>query len=337
MSVITIIMPAYNVGRIIGRTIDSILAQSFVEWELIIVNDGSTDNTEEILVSYAERYPNIRYITIENSGSARKPRLLAAEEAATEWVCNIDADDYIEPQYLEKLLDIANKTGADTVCPIMKYVSKGKVFASVPSDNRLINKVITGKDAAILSFSKGTGSSIATGGMLSKKVLYDALIKDKNKSLIYQDEIDDLKVLIQSKKVAISEARYYYEKNENSITHTVNFRTFDKLITEVEYKQTIYDNFDSPEILRLIDIRFLDTLIHRRWKYLKVRRCFTEEERQKVDQMFRYAYSHLNRTGGYKWMKKTLLCRGYRPFKFFTAAIFLFIRLNEKLNWQQHL
>ena len=85
---ITVIMPAYNAERLLPATLDSILLQTYKNWHLIVVNDGSTDKTADILDEYSSKYKNIEYITIKNTGSARIPRLKAASLSNSEWICN---------------------------------------------------------------------------------------------------------------------------------------------------------------------------------------------------------------------------------------------------------
>ena len=83
---ITIIMPAYNVERLLPATLNSILLQTYKNWHLIVVNDGSTDKTMDILDEYSSKYKNIKYITIKNTGSARIPRLKAASLSNSDWI-----------------------------------------------------------------------------------------------------------------------------------------------------------------------------------------------------------------------------------------------------------
>ena len=156
------------------------------------MNDGSTDKTADILDEYSSKYKNIEYITIKNTGSARIPRLKAASLSNSEWICNIDSDDIIESTYLEKLVIQAKKTNSDIVSPTMHYTTfEGEVFNQVPDKGFDFNQVLTGKDAAFLTFKQGSGSMIACNGMLCRKELYDELLKDvTSSSYVYQDEVD---------------------------------------------------------------------------------------------------------------------------------------------------
>ena len=96
---VSVVMPAYNAERFIRPAVDSILAQTFEDFELIILNDGSTDSTQSIVVSYTD--PRIRLINKENSGVASTLNL-GLKEARGEYIWRHDADDISLPQKLEK-------------------------------------------------------------------------------------------------------------------------------------------------------------------------------------------------------------------------------------------
>lgn len=99
---VSFIIPAFNVEKYISACIDSILAQNLSTWELIIVDDGSTDATAEICNAYAERDERIKVICQQNAGSA-VARNSGLDIATGEWIAFIDGDDWIEKNYLETL------------------------------------------------------------------------------------------------------------------------------------------------------------------------------------------------------------------------------------------
>jgi glycosyltransferase involved in cell wall biosynthesis len=96
----TIITPTYNRAHFLASTIQSVLGQQFQDWEYIIVDDGSTDDTKEVLKSYPD--PRIRYVYQENQErSAARNR--GIKEAKGKYICFLDSDDTFEPQHLSKL------------------------------------------------------------------------------------------------------------------------------------------------------------------------------------------------------------------------------------------
>ena len=106
---VSIIMPAYNTGKYIKDSIDSVLAQTYENWELIIVDDCSTDDTEQILGSYTD--PRIRFLQNEKNSGAAVSRNYGLREAKGRWIAFLDSDDTWHPEKLEKQVRFMEETG----------------------------------------------------------------------------------------------------------------------------------------------------------------------------------------------------------------------------------
>jgi len=104
MPIISVIIPVYNKEATIKRVINSVLNQSFTDFELIIVNDGSIDNSEENILEYQEKDSRIIYIKQENKGVAFA-RNVGIEYAKSKYISFLDADDEIDNLFLQKMLD----------------------------------------------------------------------------------------------------------------------------------------------------------------------------------------------------------------------------------------
>ncbi|MCM1258220.1 MAG: glycosyltransferase [Roseburia sp.] len=128
MKKISVIMPAYNVEPYIGRCLKSLEAQGLKDFEVIIVNDGSTDGTEKIILNYmSDSSLDIKYIYQKNAGQgyARNEGLGQAEG---EYIAFIDSDDYVDSDYLQELLACAEKNEADMVsCGYRVIDEQGRV------------------------------------------------------------------------------------------------------------------------------------------------------------------------------------------------------------------
>lgn len=110
---ISVIVPAYNIRDYIGKALDSILAQTYSDIEIIVVDDGSSDGTAEVIDDYAARYPSkICSLHITNSG-VTTARLTGIGQASGEWIGFVDGDDEIEPDMYDRLLKNAKKWDAD--------------------------------------------------------------------------------------------------------------------------------------------------------------------------------------------------------------------------------
>lgn len=98
---VSVIIPCYNQAIYLSETLDSVLQQSYQNWEAIIVNDGSPDNTESIALEYVGRDPRIKYINKANGGPA-SARNKGIELANGEFILPLDGDDIIKPEYMEE-------------------------------------------------------------------------------------------------------------------------------------------------------------------------------------------------------------------------------------------
>jgi len=111
---ISVIIPVYNSENRLPFCLDSIIGQTFADFEIIAVNDGSTDNSLKILEKYASRDSRIKIITQKNSGPAAA-RNRGLNEARGKWIIMIDSDDYLEPETFEQALSAAEKNGASLI------------------------------------------------------------------------------------------------------------------------------------------------------------------------------------------------------------------------------
>ncbi|MBR2324492.1 MAG: glycosyltransferase family 2 protein [Clostridia bacterium] len=107
---VSIIMPSYNTGRFIKETIESVLAQSYSDWELILVDDCSKDNTDEVVSQYLAD-ARIRYIKNETNSGAAVSRNRALREAKGKWIAFLDSDDLWAPEKLEKQIRFMEENG----------------------------------------------------------------------------------------------------------------------------------------------------------------------------------------------------------------------------------
>lgn len=113
---VSVIIPIYNVKNYIEKQIKSILAQTMSEWELILVDDGSTDGVEEILEKYVCSDSRIKAVYHEENQGAGTARATGLEYALGECVCFYDADDWVEPETLEEVYNLMKQNDAQVVC-----------------------------------------------------------------------------------------------------------------------------------------------------------------------------------------------------------------------------
>ena len=106
---VSIIIPTYNRVDLLPRAINSVLNQTFQDFELIVVDDGSTDNTKQVVEEFQKKDKRIKYIWQENSGAPAKPRNTGIKNSQGEYIALLDHDDEWLPEKLEKQLEIFEK------------------------------------------------------------------------------------------------------------------------------------------------------------------------------------------------------------------------------------
>ena len=117
---ISIITPSYKSERFIAQTIESVLVQTYKEWEMIIVDDVSPDNSNEIIEEYCKKDSRIKLIKLEKNSGPAVARNRAIEEANGRYIAFLDADDLWYPEKLEKQISFMKKIIMSLLIQIMK-------------------------------------------------------------------------------------------------------------------------------------------------------------------------------------------------------------------------
>ena len=133
---VSIITPTYNCGKYISGTIESVLTQSYVDWEMIIVDDCSTDNTEEIVKRYSEKDSRIQYHCLEKNSGAAVARNFALALAKGTWIAFLDSDDLWLPTKLERQVRFMMGNG---------YSFTYHKYHEISEDGNNLNIIVGGK------------------------------------------------------------------------------------------------------------------------------------------------------------------------------------------------
>ena len=222
---VSVIIPVYNVEQYLKQCLDSVVNQTLKDIEIIVVNDGSTDNSLEIIYEYSNKYKNIKVINKQNEG-CYKARNIGLENAKGEYVAFLDSDDYIESNMYEKLYLKAKETDADIVSSsyyisqdnklkIVDFSSSAKLLKK--SNNRLIGAENILLDAVIWS------------RIFKRQILIDRKIKFHSDIYAADDTFFHFISVLNTKKIVyISDILYTYRISRNgSITTSYNKRNFD--------------------------------------------------------------------------------------------------------------
>lgn len=292
---VSIIVPVYKVEPYLERCVKSILAQSYTDWELILVDDGSPDHCPEMCDTYATEDKRIKVIHKANGGLS-DARNHGLDAATSEFVLFVDSDDYIHYRMIETMMKHAIGNDADIVqcsyirgtdeCfPTIKESTKHETF-----DSRSIFASI--KQQTILC------------AKLYRRTLWEGLRMPIGK--IHEDDFTTWKLYYRSKRIVVIDTPYYYYyKNPQGIMSNEG-RRFNPVLVEAYEERISYFEKMSEETLALLSRwRFSMPLM-----YLFLRGDLTREETIGICQLLS------------KNIKKFVRCRQV-PFTHRCAFIFL--------------
>ncbi len=184
--IVSIVIPTYNHAKFISKALESVINQTYKNWEAIIIDNNSIDDTDKVISQYYD--PRIKYLKIKNNGVIAKSRNLGIKEAKGEWIAFLDSDDWWTQDKLEICLSKIDKN-VDFIHHASEYVDKSKFFFR--------RKIIKGRefkkpilnDLLIGSITKG--SQISNSSVIVRK---DILIKigglNENENLVGSDDYD---------------------------------------------------------------------------------------------------------------------------------------------------
>ncbi len=204
---LSIIVPVYNAEKYLRVCLDSLTAQTVDDYEILLINDGSSDSSPEIMEDYRRRYPDlIRTLTVENGGQGRA-RNIAMDLARGEYLGFVDSDDWVDPAMFEKLLAAAEESGADMAqCDAVECWADGHTrYADMTGcrDEILIPTAV---------WNKLIRRSAAEGVRFAER-------------LWYEDIAFVIKLLLRVDKIAnVREGLYFYRCGQSSTMNNHNAR-----------------------------------------------------------------------------------------------------------------
>ena len=232
---ISIIVPVYNIASYIDRCIESLLAQTYSKIEVILVNDGSTDNSGLVCDTWSCN-KKIRVIHKANGGLS-EARNIGIEMAKGEIISFIDGDDDIDTQMYEKLVKSMYENDADIAMCRIKRIENGQAFATREFITAGSSVVLTGQEAMKLLFLDKIDCSVCV--KIFKKELFQDVCFPVGKT--NEDFAVLYRLFYKCKRISyIEDTLYNYYYRDGSITKsTFNERQFDKIDNCLEMKEFI--------------------------------------------------------------------------------------------------
>lgn len=256
---ISLIVPVYNIENYVEQCLDSILKQDMEDFEIIVINDGSTDKSRLVLEKYAKKDPRINLINLENGGVSRA-RNQGVAKAAGEYILFVDGDDFILPNALSNLYNYAHDNNADVV-----------IFCYMPWINGVLGNIRKFAYPAGMIMDAFTATKIMLldgDATVWNKIIRRNLYVENNITFEYGTDSEDIpvscKMLIKAKRIIYFEHAFYAYVYRTA--STVNSSRTSKYVKDVicnlnimgeEIKTSKWKN----ELADAFDYRFIGVLI----------------------------------------------------------------------------
>lgn len=245
---ISIIVPVYNVERYLSECLDSILEQTFIDYEVIHVDDGSTDDSGRICDKYTQQDDRIMVIHQENKGISGA-RNAGLDKAVGRYISFIDSDDYVEADYLEQLHFMIKEYNADV--SMCGHYEVTKNFSFEPVINPKV--FITDTQGAIKVAMEAKITGVNVYDKLYKSELIDGIRFPIGKYC--EDTFFTIKVIARCTKAAITEEKKYFYRHRSTSFSNVEYSKHD--LDAIEADQQNYELIAEkyPDILDVAEMR----------------------------------------------------------------------------------
>lgn len=218
---VSIVVPVYNVQQYLNRCLNSIIKQRFSSFEIVLVDDGSTDGSGKICDKFAKKYPIIKVIHKENGGLS-SARLAGFKVAQGSYICFIDSDDYLKDNYISDLFDSIVKNNADmSICAYLYETDEKQRINLLPIQENCITNISADFVLPILcqnNYDKKMIPNFMWLRMISKDIITEDLFVSERE--VYQEDLV-FNLLISSRLSCISlinKPNYIYCHNGASLT-----------------------------------------------------------------------------------------------------------------------
>ena len=251
---VSVIIPAYNAEKYLGFCLDTVIAQTHKKLEIIVINDGSKDNTGKICDEYAEKDSRVRVIHQENHGVAFT-RNVGLDEATGEYIAFIDSDDYVKSNYIEVLLKTCTENCSNiTICKSTDTYKRELFDLPVSYNTRTYESMFLLQNISYLDVCYEVVIS-----MIFHKSVFDNLRFPVG--LIYEDSYIYYDLIKNAGKITfIDTVLYYYYLSSNSIMRSdFSVKKYD-ILTSYEKKLEVLKRNNCKQSYQIVSRDYLYTV-----------------------------------------------------------------------------
>lgn len=264
---ISVIIPVYQVEPYVARCIESILVQTLQDLEIILVDDGSTDESGRICDQYKVRDSRIKVIHQTNGGISAA-RNTGLDVAKGRYIGFIDSDDYIAPNMYELMYEAMHKKQVDLAVCNYEKVYEGDIRQEERVEEKLQEQLIYTRKAALQAMQENRGCWTYVNNKLYKREIFKALRFEEGR--IYEDAFIMPKLMSKCEKiVTVPESLYFYVQRAGSILHTqFNEKRLDK-VTAFQQEAALFRAQNEYQLSRRAERDYINTLL---WSYYILRK-----------------------------------------------------------------
>lgn len=257
---VSIIVPVYNVEKYLEKCMKSILNQTYSNLDIIVVDDGSSDNCPRLCEKIKLLDNRIKVFHKANGGVA-DARNFGLSKAIGQWVCFIDSDDYLKPTYIETMIRLAYKYKTDIVC--CGYQFANEEGTAIVGECELQKEKCLSREDALFELICDRIRSYPWNKLFKRKLWNGELWSTAYK--VYEDNATVYKIFAKAKKIVISDSKeYFYVQRSNSALHSMDLSSYIKFI-EVLGEQESYIKKNEPKLAQTIPFEALRTEYIRRY------------------------------------------------------------------------
>jgi glycosyltransferase involved in cell wall biosynthesis len=249
---VTVLVAVYNAAGYLPFCLDSLLGQSLADIQIICVDDGSTDGSLQILNDYAHRDKRVEVIHLDENCGQAHARNVGLQQARGNFVCMVDADDWLSPDALELMTDAFDDTTDCVLFDVVMVYDDREELYSMPAFESL-----TGQEAFRLSLTWQIHGLYGVRLAIHRDHPYDDTCRS------YSDDNTTRIHYLSSRRVGRCAGRYYYRQHSASVTHQVSVRRFDYLranesmrrqMLALQVDDSLVSLYENHRWLNLIDV-----------------------------------------------------------------------------------
>lgn len=235
MKKVSIIVPVYNVEKYLAKCLDSLVNQTLEGVEIIVVDDGSRDNSKQIIDEFQTKYPDKIKSFVKRNGGLSDARNFGLDRASGDYIGFVDSDDYVTAEMFEEMYSLAQKYDAEMViCNLQKVDENGKIIQKLTQVPNMPEKIDLAKNLSVFS---------DLGYFACNKLFRKDLFENKRfKKGVHFEDIQLVPQLLLGCKTLAQTQNYHYQylERQDSITKTHTEKGLDLLKAVKDVEDTFY-------------------------------------------------------------------------------------------------